>query len=247
MSGPGHRVTGPRSRPGLFAALSAVCSTITIVPVRRWRRSTPGRWCRIPAWPLTRATTFRFTLDPSREQELRLLAHAGAARLAYNHHLGRVRANLDQRAAERALRDRGGRPDPGAVVVEGVVHQPHELLEGRPRTRRPRVATTTTATRSAVCRGGTRSRRTSSSARRSTRRRRSRTGRSPAPANEPGRLPGSRGSSPATRPPPRSGYAQSTPKASRVAGPPDRTADDPASRSSANCGSTSTPARSRSC
>jgi putative transposase len=31
-----------------------------------------------------------------------LLAHAGAARLAYNHHLGRVKANLDQRAAERS-------------------------------------------------------------------------------------------------------------------------------------------------
>jgi putative transposase len=52
--------------------------------------------------PLTRSTTFRFTLDPNREQEQRLLAHAGAARLAYNHHLGRVRANLDQRAAERS-------------------------------------------------------------------------------------------------------------------------------------------------
>ncbi len=52
--------------------------------------------------PLSRATTFRFTLDPNREQEQRLLAHAGAARLAYNHHLGRVKANLDQRAAERS-------------------------------------------------------------------------------------------------------------------------------------------------
>jgi len=52
--------------------------------------------------PLTRSTTFRFTLDPNREQEQRLLAHAGAARLAYNHHLRRVKANLDQRAAERS-------------------------------------------------------------------------------------------------------------------------------------------------
>lgn len=52
--------------------------------------------------PLTRSTTLRFTLDPNREQEQQLLAHAGAARLAYNHHLGRVRANLDQRAAERS-------------------------------------------------------------------------------------------------------------------------------------------------
>ncbi|MGZ8738608.1 MAG: helix-turn-helix domain-containing protein [Nocardioides sp.] len=39
---------------------------------------------------LTRATTFRFTLDVTAEQHQRLLAHAGAARLAYNHHLGRV-------------------------------------------------------------------------------------------------------------------------------------------------------------
>jgi putative transposase len=51
--------------------------------------------------PLSRSTTFRFTLDPNREQHHRLLAHAGAARLAYNHHLGRVKANLGQRAAER--------------------------------------------------------------------------------------------------------------------------------------------------
>ena len=51
--------------------------------------------------PLTRATTFRFTLDVNHEQHQRMLAHAGAARLAYNHHLGRVKANLDQRAAER--------------------------------------------------------------------------------------------------------------------------------------------------
>jgi putative transposase len=51
--------------------------------------------------PLMRSTTFKFTLDPNREQHQRLLAHAGAARLAFNHHLGRVKANLDQRAAER--------------------------------------------------------------------------------------------------------------------------------------------------
>lgn len=52
--------------------------------------------------PLTRATTFRFTLDVNVEQHQRLLAHAGAARLAYNHHLARVKANLDQRFAERS-------------------------------------------------------------------------------------------------------------------------------------------------
>ncbi|MCD6639466.1 MAG: IS607 family element RNA-guided endonuclease TnpB [Nocardioides sp.] len=51
--------------------------------------------------PLTRATTFRFTLDVNREQHRLLMAHAGAARLAFNHQLARVKANLDQRAAER--------------------------------------------------------------------------------------------------------------------------------------------------
>ena len=52
--------------------------------------------------PLTRASTFRFTLDPNRAQHQQLLSHAGAARLAFNHHLGRVKANLGQRAAERS-------------------------------------------------------------------------------------------------------------------------------------------------
>jgi putative transposase len=51
---------------------------------------------------LTRATTFRFTLDVNRSQHHLLLAHAGAFRLAYNHQLARVKANLDQRAAERS-------------------------------------------------------------------------------------------------------------------------------------------------
>ncbi len=51
--------------------------------------------------PLTRAATFRFTLEPTREQDLQMLAHAGAFRLAFNHQIARVKANLDQRAAER--------------------------------------------------------------------------------------------------------------------------------------------------
>ncbi len=51
--------------------------------------------------PLTRSTTLRFTLDVNAEQHGWLLAHAGAFRLAFNHQLGRVRTNLDQRAAER--------------------------------------------------------------------------------------------------------------------------------------------------
>lgn len=51
--------------------------------------------------PLTRATTFRFTLDLTPEQHALLLSHAGAARLAFNHHIARVYANLSQRAAEK--------------------------------------------------------------------------------------------------------------------------------------------------
>ena len=52
--------------------------------------------------PLTRATTYRFTLDVNREQHQLLLQHAGASRLAFNHHLGRVKDNLDARAEQRA-------------------------------------------------------------------------------------------------------------------------------------------------
>jgi putative transposase len=78
-----------------------VCGIITDMPLAAGRDDA-GSLVSQTGVPLTRATTFRFTLDPNREQEQRLLAHAGAARLAYNHHLGRVRANLDQRAAERS-------------------------------------------------------------------------------------------------------------------------------------------------
>ncbi|GAB3813420.1 IS607 family element RNA-guided endonuclease TnpB [Micromonospora zhanjiangensis] len=45
---------------------------------------------------------YRFALDLSPVQERAVLAHAGAARLAYNWALARVRAVLDQRAAERS-------------------------------------------------------------------------------------------------------------------------------------------------
>lgn len=50
---------------------------------------------------MTRAVTFKFALDPNRAQESALFAHAGAARVAFNHHLSRIKANLDQREAER--------------------------------------------------------------------------------------------------------------------------------------------------
>lgn len=49
-----------------------------------------------------RAMSRRFNLEVNREQHQRLLARAGAARRAYNHHLARGKANLDQRVAERS-------------------------------------------------------------------------------------------------------------------------------------------------
>jgi IS605 OrfB family transposase len=45
---------------------------------------------------------YRFALDLTPSQERAVLAHAGAARVAYNWSLARVKAVLDQRAAERS-------------------------------------------------------------------------------------------------------------------------------------------------
>ncbi len=85
----------------LFAAVSVVSGTIGRMPVAAARKVDTTLVSHTGV-PLTRATTFRFTIGPNRDQHQQLLAYAGAARLAYNHHLGRVRANLDQRAAERS-------------------------------------------------------------------------------------------------------------------------------------------------
>lgn len=51
---------------------------------------------------LDRPVTFRFTLDPTPAQHAALMSHAGTARMAFNHQIGRVYANLDQRAAEKS-------------------------------------------------------------------------------------------------------------------------------------------------
>ncbi|WP_370629521.1 IS607 family element RNA-guided endonuclease TnpB [Mycolicibacterium sp. BK634] len=45
---------------------------------------------------------YRFALDPNIEQQRMLQSHCGAQRFAFNWALGRIRANLDQRAAERS-------------------------------------------------------------------------------------------------------------------------------------------------
>ena len=83
-------------------ALSVVCGIIVHVPKDVVIENPSPVLVSHTGASLTRATTFRFTLDPTHEQLHQLLAHTGAARLAYNHHLGRVKANLDQRAAERS-------------------------------------------------------------------------------------------------------------------------------------------------
>jgi putative transposase len=50
---------------------------------------------------LSRAVTFQFALDPNAEQKILLAKCAGARRYTVNHHLARVKANLDARSTER--------------------------------------------------------------------------------------------------------------------------------------------------
>ncbi|MGB8384790.1 MAG: helix-turn-helix domain-containing protein, partial [Dermatophilaceae bacterium] len=45
---------------------------------------------------------YRYALDPTPRQERQLRSHAGAARVAFNWGLATVKANLDQRTAERS-------------------------------------------------------------------------------------------------------------------------------------------------
>jgi putative transposase len=45
---------------------------------------------------------YRFALDPTPAQERALRSHAGAARVAFNWGLARVKANLSQREAEKS-------------------------------------------------------------------------------------------------------------------------------------------------
>jgi putative transposase len=82
-------------------ALSVACGTVCHMPVAATANA-DAVLVSHSGVPLTRSTTFRFTLDVTRDQHQSLLAHAGASRLAFNHHLARVTANLDQRAAERS-------------------------------------------------------------------------------------------------------------------------------------------------
>jgi putative transposase len=59
---------------------------------------------------LSRAVTFQFTIDPNVEQRILLAKCAGARRFTVNHHLARVKANLDARSAEREALSESGTP-----------------------------------------------------------------------------------------------------------------------------------------
>ena len=50
---------------------------------------------------LSRSVTFQFALDPTLEQRTLFAKCAGARRLTFNHHLARVKENLDVRSSER--------------------------------------------------------------------------------------------------------------------------------------------------
>jgi putative transposase len=52
---------------------------------------------------LSRAVTLQFALDPNVEQRILLAKCAGARRYTVNHHLARVKANLDARLSEREV------------------------------------------------------------------------------------------------------------------------------------------------
>ena len=59
---------------------------------------------------LSRAVTFQFALDPNAQQRILLAKCAGARRYTMNHHLARVKANLDARSTEREVLSESGDP-----------------------------------------------------------------------------------------------------------------------------------------
>ncbi|NNN00704.1 MAG: IS200/IS605 family element transposase accessory protein TnpB [Acidimicrobiaceae bacterium] len=52
---------------------------------------------------LVRPVTFQFALDPTVDQRVLFAKSAGARRVAFNHHVGRVKENLDRREREKDL------------------------------------------------------------------------------------------------------------------------------------------------
>ncbi len=59
---------------------------------------------------LSRVVTFQFALDPNLEQRILFAKCAGARRYTVNHHLARVKANLDARSTEREILSERGDP-----------------------------------------------------------------------------------------------------------------------------------------
>jgi putative transposase len=59
---------------------------------------------------LSRVVTFQFALDPSLEQRILFAKCAGARRYTVNHHLARVKSNLDSRSTEREILSERGDP-----------------------------------------------------------------------------------------------------------------------------------------
>jgi len=66
------------------------------------------------------AQAYRFALDPTPTQERALRSHAGARNFAFNTMLAAVKANLDQRAAEKTYGLCRRRPDPGFGLVDAL-------------------------------------------------------------------------------------------------------------------------------
>ena len=73
--------------------VSDLCATVIVMAHRLSRFEIPDGWV---------AQAYRFALDPTPRQIEALLSHAGGARFAYNTMLAAVKANLDQRTAERS-------------------------------------------------------------------------------------------------------------------------------------------------
>src|ERR1039458_2753181 len=57
---------------------------------------------------LTRTVSFKFALDPNAQQRILFAKCAGARRFTVNHHLARVKVNLDARSAEREVLSESG-------------------------------------------------------------------------------------------------------------------------------------------
>ena len=67
---------------------------------------------------LSRAVTFQFALDPNAQQRTLLAKCAGARRFTVNHHLARVKVNLDTRSAEReSLGEAGDSCEPSTLSL----------------------------------------------------------------------------------------------------------------------------------